>query len=136
MADQLFKYSFTVRVELPDGNRAKMDGDVYDVDGHPTSAFDKAREACAKHMGPPELYANAKITLRKGKLPVRRIKIVREPSGLEGVEACVFCKAPTRYWAKKTNDPVCPNCATTHTPPELPKKQSDAMLKASYLAGQ
>jgi hypothetical protein len=120
MADQLFKYSFTLKTKTGEGNKMRMDGDVYDVDGHPSSAFDKVRETCAKSIGPPELYTHADIVLSKSVKPIRRIKIIREPTGLEGVEACFFCKQPTRYWNKKRNLPVCDTCATTHTPDELP----------------
>lgn len=132
MADKLFKYHFKIRVVLDNGNTATMSGEVYDVAGAPVSAFEKVKEACAKSVGPPSLYDDARITMRQNKQPVRRIKIIHEPP-MEGIEKCFFCKQPTRWWNKKRNQPVCPECATTHTPDEL---QSDAMLKASHLAGQ
>lgn len=36
------------------------------------------------------------------------------------VEACFFCKAPSRFWHHKSNEPVCPGCAQKHTVAELP----------------
>lgn len=49
-----------------------------------------------------------------------KIQIHKEPNGLEGIELCYFCKTPTRYWTN-SNTPVCPTCAVTHNPDELPK---------------
>lgn len=35
--------------------------------------------------------------------------------GLSNVmEDCVFCRIPTRYWNKKSNNPCCQSCAKTH----------------------
>lgn len=123
MADKLYKYTFKVRVGLDSGGTATMHGDVYDVAGCPPSAFEKAKDACAESVGPRSLYDHAIVTLRQNVKPVQRIKIVREPFGMEGIEKCFFCKEPTRYWNKKRNLPVCPECATTHTPDELPKRE-------------
>ena len=40
--------------------------------------------------------------------------------GLENVmERCFFCKAPTRFWNKKANEPCCESCAKTHTVKEF-----------------
>ncbi len=44
-------------------------------------------------------------------LPVKtKIKVELEPEGLEGIELCVDCKKPTRYWKGK-HTPLCPECA-------------------------
>ena len=51
------------------------------------------------------------------------ILIEREPLYLfkerGGYEPCEFCKNPTVYWHKNTNNPVCPSCAKNHTVNEL-----------------
>lgn len=120
---KIYKYSFTVRLVLPNGNKATMHGDVFDQEGYPESAYQKAKDTCAETVGPKEIYADAIVTLRKNRNPVQRIKIVREPAGMEGIEKCVFCKEPTRYWHKRTNSPVCPECATTHSHEELNAKR-------------
>ena len=44
-------------------------------------------------------------------LPVKaKIKVELEPEGLEGIEHCVDCKKPTRYWKGK-HTPICLECA-------------------------
>lgn len=36
--------------------------------------------------------------------------------GLEKIqEQCLFCREPTRYWHKKSNEPVCKFCALYKT---------------------
>jgi hypothetical protein len=120
---KLYKYSFTVRLVLPNGTKAAMSGEVFDQEGYPESACEKAKDVCAETMGPKEIYVNAVVALRKNRNPVQRIKIKREPPGIEGVEieSCYFCKCETRYWHVRTNTPVCPECATTHAREEIKK---------------
>lgn len=36
------------------------------------------------------------------------------------IEACHFCKKPTRWWHVNTNNPVCVKCAKLHKVAELP----------------
>lgn len=38
------------------------------------------------------------------------------------IEQCYFCKTPTRFWHKKTNNPVCKICADRHKVSELPNR--------------
>lgn|SRR5574337_838986 len=116
---KLYKYAFTLRVTAPNGPKMTLHGDVYDVEGYPDSANEQVKDVCALSVGPRSMYDAAQITLRKNRNPVQRIKIVREPPGMDGIECCVFCRQKTRYWNKKTNKPVCPECATTHAPEEL-----------------
>lgn len=50
------------------------------------------------------------------------IPLIKEPDDLEWniSEVCFFCKRPTKYWHKDTNNPVCPECAERHQVKELP----------------
>lgn len=34
-------------------------------------------------------------------------------------EVCVFCRNPTKFWHKRTNNPVCKSCAKDHKVSEL-----------------
>jgi hypothetical protein len=45
MSDEV-KYKFIVKGTTPDGNKARMEGQVWADDGFPSSAFDKAVKCC------------------------------------------------------------------------------------------
>jgi hypothetical protein len=130
MTNQIFKYHFKINLVLPSGNKMTVQGEVFDVTGQPNSAFDQVRKACADICGPASMYDNSKITLIKNKMPVQRIKLVHEPKGMEGIEKCCFCGAPTVYWSwtDKPVEPVCRECATRHGPEELPGEVKSSLV--------
>lgn len=50
--------------------------------------------------------------------------VKKEPDDLANevggvVENCFFCNRQTKYWHEKTNNPVCPECSTSHNESEL-----------------
>lgn len=51
------------------------------------------------------------------------IPVVKEPSAWVDrgypLESCRFCRKPTLFWHKRTNNPVCPECAKNHKVGEL-----------------
>ncbi len=48
------------------------------------------------------------------------IPVVKEPKGLSPLEHCYFCDMPTLFWHKRTNTPLCKQCANKHSVIELP----------------
>jgi len=122
----LFKYSFTVKGSYPDGNKATMYGHIYDEDGTPWSAFDKAVAACQALT--PELVVDrtkpGQVSLRKNKKPYPRIEVIHEPPEFkrDPQEKCCFCQQPTPYWVKGKDVACCQACATTHVLAEVPAK--------------
>jgi len=53
------------------------------------------------------------------------IELIKEPEELSAsfLERCCFCNLPTPYWHEKTNNPVCPTCASAHEVSEIPVKK-------------
>lgn len=39
------------------------------------------------------------------------------------LERCCFCRAPTKFWCAEKDVAVCPKCAETHTPEQVPTKK-------------
>ena len=37
-------------------------------------------------------------------------------------EHCIFCKTPTRYWHKSTNNPVCCKCSKKYSEEDIPEE--------------
>lgn len=125
-APPLFKYNFTVKGRYPDGNTARMEGHIYDVDGYPWSAFDKA-VACCKKVTPGLIVSLDKpgnVTLKKLKKPYLRIAVVHEGKEWkrDPQEHCCFCGQPTPYWVKEKDVACCQGCAATHVFDEVPTK--------------
>lgn len=57
--------------------------------------------------------------------------------GLEHmIEACFFCKTPTRYWNNKANQPCCPSCAKTHRVAEFKGKVTGTSKESAMSKGQ
>lgn len=52
----------------------------------------------------------------------------------ELAEKCTFCEKPTKYWYTPKDVAVCPNCAETHNPQDVPTKRE--WLNANLLKGQ
>lgn len=52
------------------------------------------------------------------------IPVEKEPDEMIGewgiYEQCHFCNRRTVYWHKRTNNPVCQDCAKSHKVSELP----------------
>ena len=51
------------------------------------------------------------------------IPTYEEPKDMYGnthaYEVCVFCKKTTKFWHRRTNNPVCRGCAKVHKVAEL-----------------
>ena len=45
------------------------------------------------------------------------------------LEQCVFCNKPTTTWHENTNNPVCVDCAKTHTVQEIPEDHGQLIRK-------
>ena len=104
-----------------------MDGHVYDVDGTPWSAFDKALEVCRKTHSSliVDQTKPGWCVLTKNKKPFLRIAVVREPKEFkhDPMEKCCFCGQPTPYWVRKADVACCQACAAIHALEEVPNKQ-------------
>lgn len=60
------------------------------------------------------------------------IPTIKEPEDLYdnfGIyEKCVFCEKTTKYWHKRTNNPVCRDCAKEHKVAELHNQRKVAIM--------
>lgn len=54
------------------------------------------------------------------------IEITREPMMFRDApnEQCCFCWRPTQFWHTPKDVAVCPSCAQTHEPEEVPDKKT------------